>query len=113
MALKENLRKISSVFTAGAVGALFNSFFVWALGYAGITQMLEVQIVPDLTAQWLYPRIVWGGLWGMMFLLPAFQWDRRRKKLRYFVRDTENPSPDWMPIPNGLSTVFISGIKKY
>jgi hypothetical protein len=32
--------------------------------------MLGVNLAPDLTPQWLYPRIVWGGLWGFLFLLP-------------------------------------------
>jgi hypothetical protein len=29
-----------------------------------------VAIAPGLTAGWLYPRIVWGGLWGAVFFLP-------------------------------------------
>jgi len=29
-----------------------------------------VSIAPALTPGWLYPRIVWGGIWGALFLLP-------------------------------------------
>jgi hypothetical protein len=29
-----------------------------------------VRIAPSITAAFLYPRIVWGGLWGLLFLLP-------------------------------------------
>ena len=26
-----------------------------------------------LSPQWLYPRIVWGGIWGFLFLLPLMR----------------------------------------
>ena len=32
---------------------------------------LGVKIAPALTPAWLYPRVVWGGLWGLLFLLPS------------------------------------------
>jgi hypothetical protein len=31
---------------------------------------LGVKIAPPLTAAFLYPRLVWGGLWGFLFLVP-------------------------------------------
>jgi hypothetical protein len=31
-----------------------------------------VSIAPALTASWLYPRVVWGGIWGLLFFLPLF-----------------------------------------
>jgi hypothetical protein len=40
----------------------------------GIPQLLGVKIAPAWTLQFLYPRIVWGGLWGLVFLLPI--WSR-------------------------------------
>ena len=27
-------------------------------------------IAPALKLAWLYPRIVWGGIWGLVFVLP-------------------------------------------
>lgn len=57
-------------FAAGAIGALANSLAVWAFGYYGISQSMGVAIAPVLTAHFLYPRIVWGGLWGLLFALP-------------------------------------------
>lgn len=65
-------RNLSLIFTAGCVGGLANSLAIWLMGKTGITQMMGVQIVPDWTPSWLYPRIVWGGLWGFLFLLPFF-----------------------------------------
>lgn len=66
-------RKISLVFTAGCLGGLVNSLSVWFFGIAGITSALGVTIAPQLSASWLYPRIVWGGIWGVLFLLPKMR----------------------------------------
>ena len=64
------MKELMVCFAAGGVGALANSLAVWAFGYYGISQSLGVAIAPVLTAHFLYPRIVWGGLWGLMFALP-------------------------------------------
>ncbi len=66
-------RKISLVFAAGVLGALLNSLTVWAAGEFGITATAGVKIAPKLSAAWLYPRLVWGGIWGILFLLPMMQ----------------------------------------
>jgi len=57
-------------FTAGCIGALANSLVIWQFSQLGIMQAFHVAISPHLSAAWLYPRIVWGGLWGLLFLLP-------------------------------------------
>jgi hypothetical protein len=67
------LRSLSLVFAAGAVGGVVNSLVVWLSGEYGISQALGVRIAPALTLAWLYPRVVWGGLWGGLFLLPLFR----------------------------------------
>ena len=66
-------RKISMVFGAGCLGGLVNSLAVWLFGLYGITAAFGVKIAPQLSAPWLYPRIVWGGIWGFLFLLPLMQ----------------------------------------
>lgn len=63
-------RTLSLVFAAGCVGAVANSLAVWLFGDLGINAALGVKIAPKLTPAWLYPRIVWGGIWGALFLLP-------------------------------------------
>jgi hypothetical protein len=69
-----NLSKnISMVFAAGCLGGLVNSLAVWIFGDLGINAALGVKIAPALTPQWLYPRIVWGGIWGFLFLLPLMR----------------------------------------
>ncbi len=52
------------------MGALANSLALWAAGTSGLSEALGVRIAPSLAAGWLYPRIAWGGLWGLLFLLP-------------------------------------------
>lgn len=64
------MKKILICFAAGCLGALANSLAVWLAGDLGITRSLGVSIAPALTANWLYPRIVWGGIWGLLFLMP-------------------------------------------
>jgi len=66
-------RKLSMVFGAGCLGGLVNSLAVWLSGMYGITAVLGVKIAPQLSAAWLYPRIVWGGIWGLLFLLPLLR----------------------------------------
>ena len=65
--------KLSLVFAAGCLGGLLNSLAVWIFGVIGITSALGVKIAPPLTAPWLYPRLVWGGIWGLLFLLPLMR----------------------------------------
>jgi hypothetical protein len=66
-------KKLSFVFAAGCLGGLLNSLAVWIFGVIGITSALGVKIAPPLSAPWLYPRLVWGGIWGLLFLLPLMQ----------------------------------------
>lgn len=64
------MKKILVCFAAGCLGALANSLVVWAFGDYGITKHFGVAIAPSLKLSWIYPRIVWGGLWGLVFVLP-------------------------------------------
>ncbi len=67
------MKKLLVFFSAGCLGALANSIAVWQFGQLGITSTFGVSIAPALTPGWLYPRIVWGGLWGLLFILPMLQ----------------------------------------
>ncbi len=64
------LRRLTFCYAAGSVGALVNSLTIWLCGANGINAFLQINIHPRLTADWLYPRLVWGGVWGLMLLLP-------------------------------------------
>ncbi|GAB4337465.1 MAG: hypothetical protein Kow0089_08720 [Desulfobulbaceae bacterium] len=67
------MKKLLIFFAAGCVGALANSIGLWLLGDFGVTQTLGIAIAPKLTPTWLYPRIVWGGIWGFTFILPFLE----------------------------------------
>lgn len=71
--MKNFVRKLSLVFASGCFGALVNSTALWHFGRAGITAELGVKLAPAFTPSWLYPRLVWGVLWGFLFLLPVAQ----------------------------------------
>ncbi len=70
--MKNLILALSLAYAAGSVGGLINSLIVWLLGSMGITSALGVNIAPPLSAALLYPRLVWGGLWGFLFLIPLF-----------------------------------------
>lgn len=75
-------RRLTFYYAAGSVGALINSLAVWFCGAKGVNAFLQVNIHPRLTPDWLYPRIVWGGIWGLMLFLPLV---KSRILLRSFL----------------------------
>lgn len=67
------LRRLSLAFMAGLVAALVASLALWAAGRYGLTASLHVAIAPALSPHWLYPRLVVGGLWGFLLMLPLLR----------------------------------------
>ncbi|MCO6442385.1 MAG: hypothetical protein J5I81_15215 [Nitrococcus mobilis] len=70
MNLTRWFRHLAVIYTGGVIGGLANSTAVWLCGLYGVTARLAVDIQPAFTPAWLYPRLVWGGIWGFLFLLP-------------------------------------------
>lgn len=64
-------RSLSLCFAAGALGGLANGVALWIAARLGLLSALDVALAPALSPGFLYPRIVWGGLWGALFLLPV------------------------------------------
>jgi hypothetical protein len=64
------MQRLGQCFSAGSLGGLANSLALWGLGAVGVTAAMGVSVSPSLSAAWLYPRLVWGGIWGFLFLLP-------------------------------------------
>ncbi|MDJ0876931.1 MAG: hypothetical protein QNJ02_16790 [Desulfobacterales bacterium] len=62
--------RLAIYYAAGSAGALVSSLALWLCGTNGITAFLQVSIHPRLSPEWLYPRLVWGGIWGLMLFLP-------------------------------------------
>ena len=67
------IRKISVAFAGGALGGLVDSFNIWFMGKVGISDLIGLTMKPEFTAPWLYPRMVWGGIWMLLLLLPLLR----------------------------------------
>ena len=65
--MRQLLDRASMSFAAGAFGALVNSVAVWAAVAYHLTERIGIGMGP--TPNWLYPRIVSGGLCGLLFML--------------------------------------------
>ena len=67
------VRDISLVFTGGAIGAFVDSFNIWLMGQVGISDMIGITMKPEFTAPWLYNRMIWGGVWMLLLLIPILK----------------------------------------
>ena len=68
--MRSILSKVNHTFAAGCFGGVVNSMIVWLSDHYHLTYLMGVQLSPSFSFSWLYPRIVWGGIWGFLFLLP-------------------------------------------
>ncbi len=68
--MRSGLSRLSICFAAGCAGAVVNSLAVWGAGELHLTSRMAVKLAPAFTYEWLLPRVLWGGLWGLLFLLP-------------------------------------------
>ena len=66
-------KDLSAAFTGGVVGALASVLVHWLLNHVGLLSMLGISMVPKLTLEWMYPKLVWGGIWGLLFILPVLK----------------------------------------
>ena len=64
------IAKLSLGFAAGALGGLATALTIWLFGLLGITPALGVSIAPSIGPSFLYGPIIWGGIWGWIFLTP-------------------------------------------
>ena len=64
-----SVKEWSLAYAAGAVGGLANGLAIWLFGLVGINQLLGVALAPQLTTPLIYNKLVWGGIWGFIFLL--------------------------------------------
>ena len=69
-------------FCAGMLGALCSSLVAWKAGQLGLPALLDVRMAPSLTLSWLYSRLIWGGLWGLVYFLAVGPLKARRHWVR-------------------------------
>ena len=67
------LRRISGAFTCGVIGGFVDSFNIWFMGVVGISDFIGIGMKPQFTAPWLYERMVWGGLWMLLLIIPILK----------------------------------------
>ena len=67
------IRKISSAFAGGALGGLVDSCNIWLVGKMGISDLVGLTMKPEFSASWLYPRMIWGGIWMLLLVLPLLR----------------------------------------
>ncbi len=75
------IKKIDILFAAGAVGGLAFALLMWGFGEMGIAKMLKVELAPALKGPFIYHSMIWGGIWGMLFILPVYDKKRITKGL--------------------------------
>ena len=59
------LHLLAVCFCAGLLGALLSGLLLGLAGKFGAFTLVGVHLAPQLKPAWFYPRLVWGGLWGL------------------------------------------------
>jgi hypothetical protein len=68
--MEQTLNQLSVYFSGGALGGLANALIIWVFGIASIPKLVGVSLKPAFSPAYLYPKLVWGGIWGLAFLIP-------------------------------------------
>ena len=66
-------RNVSLAFTGGAIGSFIDSFNIWLMGKIGISDLIGIAMKPEFTAPWIYRRMIWGGIWMLLLLIPILK----------------------------------------
>lgn len=64
------MKTVLFVYGSGSVGALFACLIFWLIPFLGLAHIIHMPIFPVLSDAWLYPKIIWGGLFALCFALP-------------------------------------------
>jgi hypothetical protein len=57
-------------YACGAFGGVINSLVAILIFKSEFSKVLQIHSEPDINQAWLYERIFWGALWGLLFALP-------------------------------------------
>ena len=64
-------RNLSLGFAAGGIGAVANVAFLAIAIAAGLTAAMGIVMPPPPMPAFLYKQIVWGGVFGLAFVVPV------------------------------------------
>ena len=73
---------VSVSFCAGLLAAIVSTAFAWLCIRYGLTTLAGVALQVSLDIRALYPKMIWGGLWGLVFALSV----AHNRTRRYWVR---------------------------
>jgi len=68
--MEQMLNQSSVYLTGGALGGLANALIIWIFGMIGIPKAVGVALKPTFSTAYLYPKLVWGAIWGLAFFIP-------------------------------------------
>lgn len=77
------LNRIGVSFAAGNAGGLATVLSLWLFGTIGISGALGVALAPPLSPGLIYNMMVWGGIFGFLFLLPMLPGSVVKRGLLY------------------------------
>lgn len=63
------LHLLAVCFCAGLLGALLSGLLLCLAAEFGTFELAGIRFSPRLEPGWFYPRLVWGGLWGLVYFL--------------------------------------------
>ncbi|HKL25140.1 MAG TPA: hypothetical protein VJ910_02805 [Desulfuromonadales bacterium] len=69
-------------FCAGLIGGLGSAASAWLFDSWGIPDLLNVRMAQAFNKTWLYPQLIWGGLWGLVYFLTVGGRNSRRHWVR-------------------------------
>ncbi len=75
--------QLSSAFAAGVVGALALCGVAWLMAKMRIFSLLHCHISLPIGREWLYSRLVWGGIFGLFFVLPVWSGKTAKRGLLF------------------------------
>ena len=61
------------VIGAGAIGGFLQTLLIIVVSELGLFALLQLPVKFELNLILIYQRITWGGLWGLLFLIPLLQ----------------------------------------
>lgn len=65
--------RLSLAIAGGAVAGLVQTLVIVGLSNITFFQVLGMPFAIPFTLPYLYQRITWGGLWGLLFLIPLLR----------------------------------------
>ncbi|MFH0965359.1 MAG: hypothetical protein V2A58_15270 [Planctomycetota bacterium] len=71
--MKAFLKKASLAFASGCFAAIALTFVVWGLRKLAFSASAAGKFAAVFPALGVYRRVVWGGIWGFLFVLPALR----------------------------------------